>query len=226
MNRKQPTLVISPHLDDAVFGCGQWLATQPGCKVVTVFAGTPRGNPNLTDWDARCGFESAAQALVSRRREDELALDALQAEPIWLDFPDHQYGEVVNVHDIADELAQCVARELPTRLVFPLGLFHSDHLLASDAALLVWRQHAEIKAFAYEDALYRSMPGLLQQRLMSMAQSGIEATPVYWFQDLDTAAIKQVAVQQYASQLKAFGPNGVKDTLRPERFWQLQEIPA
>jgi len=34
-------LVISPHLDDAVFSCRQLLAQAPGSVVVTVFAGIP-----------------------------------------------------------------------------------------------------------------------------------------------------------------------------------------
>ena len=31
-------VMISPHLDDAVLGCGRFMAVHPGCTVITVFA--------------------------------------------------------------------------------------------------------------------------------------------------------------------------------------------
>ena len=32
-------VVLSPHLDDAVLGCGRLMAAHPGATVVTVYAG-------------------------------------------------------------------------------------------------------------------------------------------------------------------------------------------
>ena len=61
-------VVISPHLDDAVFGCGRLLASRPGSIVVTLFAGVPDDAGQLTDWDARCGFTTAGEAVWARRR--------------------------------------------------------------------------------------------------------------------------------------------------------------
>jgi hypothetical protein len=34
-------LVVSPHLDDAVFGCGELIASRPGATVARLFAGPP-----------------------------------------------------------------------------------------------------------------------------------------------------------------------------------------
>ena len=41
-------LVISPHLDDAVFACGRLIASHPSCVVVTVFAGLPANTVTTT----------------------------------------------------------------------------------------------------------------------------------------------------------------------------------
>ena len=49
-------MVLSPHCDDAVFGCGELLADRPGSTVITVFAGRPGSGVPLTRWDAAAGF--------------------------------------------------------------------------------------------------------------------------------------------------------------------------
>src|SRR5437763_1975889 len=84
--------VISPHLDDGVFACGEALAAHPGSVVVTVFAGMPADPSQSTDWDARCGFASAGEAVAARRAEDRTSLARLGARPHWLEFGDSQYG--------------------------------------------------------------------------------------------------------------------------------------
>src|SRR5262245_15013796 len=121
-------IAISPHLDDAVLSCGRLLAAHPGSVVITVFAGMPRDASQQTDWDRRCGFANAAQALTRRREEDRLALATLQARPRWLDFVDSQYGESPGSSEMSLALAAELG-ELPNKpLLVPLGLFHSDHV--------------------------------------------------------------------------------------------------
>jgi LmbE family N-acetylglucosaminyl deacetylase len=81
-------IAVSPHFDDAVFGCGALLAGHPGARVVTVFAGLPRDAARSTEWDTRSGFADAREAVAQRRREDRRGLALLKAEPLWLDFAD------------------------------------------------------------------------------------------------------------------------------------------
>jgi LmbE family N-acetylglucosaminyl deacetylase len=81
------TVIVSPHLDDAVFGCGSLIAAHPGATVVTVFAGVPPHGAAASDWDhRRCGFASATRAVTRRREEDRVALSLLEARPAWRDF--------------------------------------------------------------------------------------------------------------------------------------------
>lgn len=221
-------LVVSPHLDDAVFGCGDWLADHPGAVAATVFAGVPPAagtcTRTCTEWDARCGFTSAAEALAERRAEDARALHIVGARPVWLDFLDSQYGRSPPVGDVARALGALIDELRIGRLVFPLGLFHSDHLLTHQACLQAWQARQDtLQALAYEDGLYRNAPGALQRRLAGLLAEGIAATPVKRAPPRDPAR-KAQAVQAYRSQLRAFGPGGYDDTARPERLWRLQPL--
>ncbi|MGE5115735.1 MAG: PIG-L family deacetylase, partial [Betaproteobacteria bacterium] len=171
-------VVVSPHLDDAVFGCGALLAARPGSTVVTLFAGAPPAAGSIrTDWDARCGFADAAEAIAARRAEDAAALALLGARPLWLDFLDGQYGDGERVDALAAALRAALGPIGTDCLLYPLALFHSDHLRAHEAARAALAGRVGVESLAYEDAIYRSRPGLLQQRLAALAAAGLEATP-------------------------------------------------
>jgi LmbE family N-acetylglucosaminyl deacetylase len=217
-------LVISPHLDDAVFGCARLLAARPGSTVLTLFAGTPADGAQLTPWDARCGFGSAEEAMAVRRREDRAALALLGATPHWLDFCDSQYGQTPTPAALAAAVRRVVQDLSPHSVLFPLGLYHSDHLLAHDACMAALRDTG-IAAFAYEDALYRGMPGQLQQRLAALAAQRTQATPVRLALG-GSDELKAQAVRAYDSQLRSFGAGGYEDTAQPERCWRLDAAPA
>jgi LmbE family N-acetylglucosaminyl deacetylase len=219
-------MVISPHLDDGVFSCGELLAAARAKSVLTVFAGMPDAYHALPEWDAAAGFDSARQAITARRDEDRNALDLLQATPLWLDFCDSQYGAIPDERTVAAALADALRQHCPDSVMVPAGLFHSDHELAHRAALLVRQDDPERNWFVYEDALYRRIAGLLQRRLALLMDAGICATPVAF----DTAACVQTkrhAVACYASQLRALataGRPGQHDLPTPERYWRLTRI--
>ncbi|HJV63296.1 MAG TPA: PIG-L family deacetylase [Albitalea sp.] len=215
-------LVISPHLDDAVLSCGRLLAARPGSTVLTVFAGVPRDARRLTEWDRRCGFASAAQAIAERRREDCAALAELEARPRWLDFLDSQYGETPTVDAVCEALRAAIIECGPDVVLYPLGLFHSDHLLVHEASRAALEAFPATPAMAYEDSPYRGMPGLLQQRLGIFLAQGLCATPARLEAQDAFAARKAQALRRYASQLAGLGSGGDADAAQPERFWTLE----
>jgi LmbE family N-acetylglucosaminyl deacetylase len=220
-------LFVSPHFDDAVFSCGALIVAHPGAVVHTVFSGCPDGDV-ATDWDQHCGFSNAAQAMRERTCEDDFALAILGAMPDRGNFLDAQYvayGTPPTVESIADTVNKAVRRHAVRILLIPLGLFHSDHELVHCACIDVWRSNPAITCFAYEDALYRRMPGRLQMRLANLAARGISATPesVHWRANQHDQALKRDAVKAYASQLKAFGPEGYADVFSTERCWKLEQ---
>ena len=211
-------LVISPHLDDAVLACGQWLAAHPGCTVLTLFAGVPPDAGRLTDWDARSGFGSAREAIGARRREDERALKLLRAQARWLDFPDGQYGPSAPVDTLAAAVREALIETKPSLLLCPMGLFHADHRLAHDAAVAAARGLGIERLRFYEDVPYRAMPGVLQARLAEWAAAGVPATPAAE-QPVGGDEAKARALRLYASQRRAFG-GGWPDAALAERHWQ------
>ncbi|OZI20221.1 hypothetical protein CAL26_22035 [Bordetella genomosp. 9] len=218
---------ISPHLDDAVAGCGALLAGAPGSTVITVFAGVPDATTPLTDWDRRCGFGDGAAAMKRRLAEDDKALHLLKAHPVRLPFLDDQYmramtratakaGKVAHALDAA--LDEAGARTV----LFPLGLFHSDHTLVSDAVLGLFATRPQRRWVAYEDALYRTKPGLLHARLVQFHTRGISLTPVAFANT--NAHRKATAMSAYGSQMPELGITRHEgDTMDPERYWLLSE---
>ena len=231
-----PLLVVSPHLDDAVLSCGELLAQYPGSSVVTVFAGTPAAGEMLTQWDAACGFVSAAQAMQLRRDEDAAALRLVSAWPRRLDFLDGQYGPSPAVAEIRDALGAVVRALRPSTICFPAGLFHTDHALVHRAAMALRDQRGAGQRggntgpgerwVMYEDALYRRHPALLQRCLAHLHAAGIAVTPLAAPSDHSRAS-KRNAVACYASQLRGLltVANGHADAFAPEGYWHLECAP-
>ena len=211
-------LFISPHLDDAVFACGERIGASETPVVVTVFAGfAPDKRP--TSWDRECGFTAGDDVVAMRRAEDRAALAMLGATPVWLDFRDDQYGEARTTSDIAASLARMIDDYAPHAIVVPLGLFHADHRRASEAALtLVAGTGAWI---VYADAIYRRIPGAVDKRIAQLAHAGYALAPL----DADARAAsprKRDAIACYRSQLCALGRRpALDDVYAPERYWTL-----
>ena len=74
-------------------------------------------------------------------------------------------------------LEAAVAKTQAESFLFPFGLFHSDHRLAHDAALIVLRRR-KLAGFAYEDAIYRRYAGLLAAKHHEFKAAGIQLEPV------------------------------------------------
>lgn len=230
-------LAISPHLDDAVFSCGALLEQCRSPIVLTIFAGEPADGDKLTSWDASCGFTSASQAMSVRRHEDIRALSILHAHAIHLGFLDAQYRHPPDIQDIQNSVQQILAREHPDTVFFPLGLFHSDHVLVHCAMATLRHIEPGLRWVAYEDALYRAKPDLVRRRLGQLRLEGVTVTP--FATDSGRAAEgKRHAVAAYTSQLINTGlvdcakgmtsHGGIRlrndsDVMAPERYWLLSQ---
>ena len=216
-------LFLSPHCDDAVLACGCVLESHPGSVVATVCAGRPRTGDAVTEWDAAAGFGPHDDVMAARRAEDLAALSLLGASPVWLDFRDRQYEPAHEPRDLQRAIDGLVRAIRPHALFIPLGLFHSDHRAVHDAAVKVSLVHRSLASFLYEDALYRRIPGLVEQRLTALADAGFSVTPVS-FPSRDPSERKMQAVQRYRSQLCALttrGRPGYLDAVSPERYWRM-----
>lgn len=215
-------LFVSPHLDDAVFACGAWIASAARASVVTIFAGfAPRADAP-TPWDRECGFDATDDVIALRRDEDRAALDALDATPLWLDFRDDQYGEPRGTQAIANALAEVVERETASAIHVPLGLFHADHRRASDASLALFERFASLAWHVYADAIYRRIPGATDTRLRDLAAIDFALDRVSPTMVADASERKRAAVNCYRSQLRALRTRpSHDDVFAPETHWRL-----
>src|SRR5262249_30173875 len=92
------------------------------------------------------------------------------------------------------------------------------------AALLAVRRIPGVSCLAYADALYRAIPGLVDERLAALRVSGVAPSEITPSIDPAAADVKRRAVEGYASQLRALsGPpcSGHDDAFNPERYWRL-----
>lgn len=217
-------LVLSPHLDDAAFGCGRLLASAPGATVATVFAGRPVPGHPLTAWDRACGFSAGDDVIGRRREEDRAAQEILGARPRWLDLKDSQYGGEAP-ETVAATLRDLLAGERPAAVLFPLGLFHSDHKLVHRAALALLGDFPAIRWLAYEDGLYRRLDGLGEEAVAGLRRRGLRPRPVRFAETPAAARLKQAAAACYRSQFQGLatpGRLGQAGLDEPETCWELQ----
>jgi LmbE family N-acetylglucosaminyl deacetylase len=143
-------LVISPHLDDAALGAGQFIGGRPDCIVATVLAGIPSARSVLTNYDAKCGFTSAADAIEARRAEDLEAMSVLQAKTRHLDFVDSQYGGKLKTAALVKQLSELISEVDPEFVLAPLGLIHPDHVAVREAVLEILT-NLETPVWLFED---------------------------------------------------------------------------
>ena len=220
---KASLLVISPHLDDAVFGCADAIVAYPGAVVATVFAGEREACGEATPWDTASGFGPHDNAVACRRGEDRAALRVLEAHPCWLPFLDRQYASPPSAEEIRQALDAALACVDPEVVMLPLGLWHDDHRLTHDAAIPLVRAHRHLAWVAYEDAIYRRFhDGGLEERLAGLRAAGIR--PAQLGPGLPASELKRRSVTCYRSQLRALtgdGRRGADDALEPEGHWAL-----
>lgn len=216
-------MVVSPHCDDAVFGCGELLADRPGSAVITVFAGRPGSDVPLTRWDAAAGFGEGDDVMGHRHAEDRAAMAVLGARPRWLPFRDAQYGGPIGPDAVVAGLATAVRAYRPDVVAIPLGLFHDDHKTTHEAGLRLARRWPQLTWLVYADALYRRIGGLVEEQLARLRSAGLGPVPLPP-PPVRRDELKRRAVACYASQLRALaGPQyaGHDDVFEPERYWRL-----
>jgi LmbE family N-acetylglucosaminyl deacetylase len=226
-------VIVSPHLDDAVLGCGRFMAVNPGMTVVTVFAGNPPSYPDpMRLWDVQSGFQPGDDVMEARRKEDEAALAVLGATPVHLDFVEHTYNpgdRPVAPEVLADAMAPALASLDPTLVIAPFGLANPDHDVTHRACMLARERIGDAIAWwCYEDMGYKHIPGLLARRVSSLFRSKRWPTPVCPPVD-DDGARKAAAVACYSSQLLALEDDwqvGKKlGAPAPEQFWRIEPPP-
>lgn len=224
-------VVVSPHFDDAVLGCGLLLATRPGATVITVLGGFPPAYPDhVTEWDAFGGFSDGDDVVAARREEDRAAMEVLGCGHVWLPFADHQYvgTSAYDADEVAGPLAAAILDLDPTAVFMPFGLANPDHVLTHRAAALVQARQPDRHWFCYEDYGYKHIPGMLAWRVASLFRRQLWPTPAVVPVDHGEEK-KRAALACYPSQLPAlehdWAIGAILDAPAPEQYWRLAPPP-
>ncbi len=164
-------LIISPHLDDAVFSLGGLLALYPKeSKVVTIFSGTPQ-KPISRHWDRVCGFKNSTEAVQKRIEENYNALSMIGIEKkniINFHFLDKQYRgsffkKAKFSNDLTDELVSKIKDVISAisghvNIFVPLMDHHEDHKIVRDAVRGLYMNDQTLKQkinlYLYQDMPY------------------------------------------------------------------------
>lgn len=187
-------VVLSPHLDDAVFSVAEAIAADPrGVVVACPFAAIP------TDPAGREKYQVL-------HREHAKACDLLGVERVDGPFLDDVYPDRP-LYGLPEWLTQVTADA--TEVWVPFGIWHPDHQLV---AMLAQSLALQVPVVRYEELPYR----VHHPHLTVAVASGLYREGYRLRGGLRDRAAKLAAVRCYASQLQS----DITDSLLvPERVW-------
>ncbi len=239
------TLVLSPHLDDAVLDCWGELASGDEVRVVNLFAGVPPAGTAVPLWDRITGASDSSARVRERLAEDASALALAGREPINLPLLDSQYPrpQRPGPGDLDRELAARLAGESFARVLAPAAIGgHPDHLLARRYARVLARAGFAVTLYAdlpycvahgwpgwvdgRGDDPYRDVDAFWSPFLAGVPELGpLRAARVVRLDDA-AAAAKLEAIRCYRSQLPALsaGARGLLEDPEIHRYEVLWEL--
>jgi LmbE family N-acetylglucosaminyl deacetylase len=144
------TVVLSPHLDDAVLGAFTMLAGLGEVIVVNVCDGVPPAG-RASDWVRLCGGNDDAGQMRLRHKEDRQALATVGRRALGLGFLE---ADERPLQAVPEEIVRRLATVVPAaaRLLAPVGMgSHPDHLATSQAAV---RLAGQLPVELYADIPY------------------------------------------------------------------------
>ena len=134
-------VVLAPHPDDEVFGCGgtlaQMAATGVEIEVIILTDGVLRGEFSALDSQAA---EQKRQAKAMQRRQESIQAATIlgYTVPVFMGLQD---GELLQRSCLSDELALQLATKRPDLILAPsIWEMHRDHRAVAQAALSLLQQ--------------------------------------------------------------------------------------
>jgi len=240
---ERPTIIVSPHLDDAVLSCWHLLSGKGQVGVVNVFTGLPSANGVLPYWDLMTGATNSRARVKERLAEDKAALALAGREAHNLDLLDEQYrATALPVEPFTERVAAALAGAAAIYAPAAIDPTIVDHVLVRDAALRVARETG-IAISLYADlphALRFGWPAFVvgkekrvdpapfwERSLRDAGAAAARATPEVHRLSRAQRQSKLEAVIAYRSQFAAldviFGGITRADNLGYEVTWSLTE---
>lgn len=178
-------VIVSPHLDDAVFSCGgriaRWAREGPVLviNVFTDFTGAPR-RARAPLGEERWREESAASGLLGFTSVALGEKDCVCRSSKYL-APGRLFGGVLLREDpldpvrLREKLARVLAGLSWRELVLPLGVgWHVDHVAVHEATR---DYHLDPRTLFYEDLPYAHVPGFTERRLAELGHVPCDNRP-------------------------------------------------
>lgn len=188
-------VVLSPHLDDAVFSCGERLADGAPTTIACPFAGSPPDPAGKAKYQMLRREHVAACVLLDVRHLDGPFLD-----DVYLDR---------NIRALRGWISRAI--RLANEVWIPLGIHHPDHALIS---ALTFASVTDQRVVVYEELPYRVLyPELTVALVAALALlRPLQAQGRHLALDA-----KRAAVGCYQSQLR--GDDVARSLFVPERAW-------
>jgi LmbE family N-acetylglucosaminyl deacetylase len=142
------TVILSPHLDDAVLSCWHLLSGPGDVRVINVFAGSPPLESGASWWDRSTGATDSVARMEERRAEDREAFAIAGRTAVDLDFLDAQYEpRDQSLEQIVSRLRDLIG---PDEVVYaPAALGdHADHEQVRAAALELASSGQPVRLYA------------------------------------------------------------------------------
>lgn len=164
-------LIISPHMDDAVFSCFANLVKN-NSSVLSIFTKEPKPNVK-TLWDRICGQPNSKEMVKTRKIENKRVLTKIGLKVNYLDYLDHQYNSnSYSINDLKRDIAN-YSNPKNTTYFFPLagGIFvkHPDHILLRKTGLNLLKEGYIVKF--YPDIPYMWLPADLTETKIKTLES-------------------------------------------------------
>lgn len=188
-------VVISPHLDDAIFSCGERLADGAPTTIACPFAGSPADAAGQTKYR-------------TLRREHAAACVLLDVHHLEGPFLDDVYPNR-NIRALRGWISRAI--HMANEVWVPLGIHHPDHVLVSTLTL---GSITDQRVIVYEELPYRVLYPDLTVALVAALALLRPLQPQGRHLALDA---KRAAVGCYRSQLR--GGDIARSLFVPERAW-------
>ncbi len=222
-------VILSPHLDDAIFSC--WSIIQnKNTTVITIFAGQPT-KKTRTIWDAFCGEINSYKMMQKRKIENKTIMDSLYINSIVLNYLDNQYDKNrPTINQIMNEILSFCSSDCIFYVPLAISLLyrHPDHVITRNVGLALLERNR--KVIFYADQPYMLLPTSLllnnEKLLTTKIKKDLKITGNILVNKLktDSQQRKLDCMKKYESQFKmtnllAFNKLSKKKNLSAEFFF-------
>lgn len=142
------SVILSPHLDDAVLSCWHVLCGPGEVAVINVFAGSPPPGSGPSWWDRLTGATDSATRMAERRAEDSEAFAIAGRTATHLDFLDEQYEPADQpIEKVISTLRDLIDPDAVVYVPAALGE-HGDHERVRTAGLALAATGQQVRLYA------------------------------------------------------------------------------